>query len=115
MRKPTWKPSLLMQEGGSGAGWTYLVADRSKRSGCFYKETAVDHSTLEQVIVDLAEGQFVNPTSVVGFSIHEGRARDFSADVARHVQNYARARGLDLPRSTQDFVERYQQKSKKSA
>lgn len=112
LRKPSWTPSLVTQESGR---WTYLVADRSKRGNYFYRETSAEQTSLEQVIVDMAEGQFVDPVRVVGFNIHEGRARDFSAEVARNVVNYARRRNLVLPASASEFVERYELTSKQFA
>jgi hypothetical protein len=112
VKKPSWTPSLVPQDGDP---WTYLVADRCRKRGCFYKETSAEQSSLEQVIIDMAEGQFVDPLRVVGFSVQEGRARDVSTDVARHVANYAHLRGRVLPESIREFVERHTQSSKKSA
>ena len=112
MNKPSWTPSLITQE---RSHWIYLVADRCKKRGCFYKETSTEESSFEQVIIDMAEGQYVDPLRVVGFSVQEGRARDVSTDVARHVANYAHLRGRVLPESIREFVERHTQSSKKSA
>jgi len=112
MGRWSWTPSLVPQDFGR---WIYLVADEEKEKGCFYREASAERSSLEQVVIDMVEGQFVNPVRVVGFSIQDGRARDFSADVAKHVANYAHEHGRGLPHSIQQFVERHKHNSKKFA
>jgi hypothetical protein len=108
----SWKASLVPQE---STEWTYIVADKPKRTGCFHQEVLAERRTLKQVTIDMVEGQFVDPVRVVGINLHEGRAHDFSADVARYVADYSREHGVALPSSAQDFIERYKRYSRKTA
>jgi hypothetical protein len=64
------------------------------RNGRAYRETDVERTDLEAVIMDMLEGQYQNPVRVVAFNT-EGRSQDVSADIAQELR-----RRCDLQRAT---------------
>jgi hypothetical protein len=50
----------------------YIVMDDFGRNGRAYRETDVERTDLEAVIMDMFEGQYQNPVRVVGFNTAEG-------------------------------------------
>jgi ATP dependent DNA ligase C terminal region len=56
------------------------------RSGRAWRETDVEVTDLETVLLDVLEGQYKNPLRVVGFNTVEKWSEDVSADVAREIR-----------------------------
>ena len=50
----------------------YLVLDDFGSIGCAWRETNVQDTELESVMIDLLEGQYSNPVRVIGFNTAEG-------------------------------------------
>src|SRR3954452_2011945 len=50
----------------------YLVLDDYGEWGTAWRETDVEDTDLESVIIDLLEGQYINPVRVVGFNVSQG-------------------------------------------
>ena len=63
----------------------YLVLDDLGR-GRIWRETDAESTDLETVIGDLLDGQYKNPSRVVGFNSSEGWSQDVSADVANELR-----------------------------
>jgi hypothetical protein len=105
MREPGWTPSIVpKQEDGQTV---YIVLDDFGRNGRAYRETDVERSDLEAVIMDMLEGQYKNPVRVVGFNTVEGWSRDVSADVAQEVRHRCDLQMRDVPFYLQDFCDRF--------
>jgi hypothetical protein len=68
MRRSNWTPSIVPRDDDQNV---YLVADDFGRSGRAYRETDVEATDLETVIVDMLDRQFKNPVRVVGFNTAE--------------------------------------------
>ena len=85
----------------------YLVLDDYGEWGSAWRETDVQDTELESVIVDLLEGQYRNPVRVVGFNVSEGWVRDVSEDVARELGRRCADQDRRLPEFLQEFVTRY--------
>src|SRR4051794_19509614 len=85
MRKSSWSPLIVPKEEDQSV---YLVLDDFGRNGRAYRETDVERTDLEAVIMDLLEGQYQNPVRVVGFNT----AENWSQDVSGHVANELRRR-----------------------
>jgi hypothetical protein len=84
-----------------------LVVDDFGRNGRAYRETDVEDTDLETVLVDLLDGQYQNPIRVICFNIAENWARDVSADVAHELRRRCSLQGSDVPVFLHDFVDRY--------
>ena len=85
----------------------YLVLDDFGSIGCAWRETNVQDTELESVMIDLLEGQYSNPVRVIGFNTAEGWSRDVSEDVARELQRRCFGQDRELPLFLHEFVERY--------
>jgi hypothetical protein len=105
MRARVGSPSIIPQ----GESQTiYVVLDDVGANGRAYRETDVNRADLEAVIMDMLEGQFRNPISLVGFNTAEGWSQDASADVAQEIRLRCDLQGRDVPFYLEDFVERYE-------
>jgi hypothetical protein len=82
----------------------YIVLDDFGKIGRAYRETDEAEADLETVIEDMIEGQYRNPTRVVGFNTSEGWSRDVSEDVAWEVVHRLRSEGKAIPASTREFL-----------
>jgi hypothetical protein len=89
----------------------YLVVDDFGRNGSSWRETDVDATTLETVILDLLEGQYKDPIRVVGFNVAEGWSQDVSIDVARELRQRCDLQMRDVPFFLRDFVDRHEGRS----
>jgi hypothetical protein len=85
----------------------YLVIDRFGGLGSVYRETEVERTDLETVIVDLMSGQFNDPIRVVAFNTLEHWSEDVSEYIAFEIQTRCDIDGEDVPDSIRDFVESY--------
>jgi len=86
----------------------YLVLDDYGEWGTAWRETDVEDTDLESVIIDLLEGQYINPVRVVGFNVSQGWVRDVSEDVVRELRQRCADQDRRLPDFLQEFVFRYQ-------
>jgi hypothetical protein len=86
----------------------YLVVDDFGANGRAWRETDVETTDLETVIVDLLDGQYKNPVRVVGFNTAEGWSQDASVDVAHELRQRCDLQMRDVPFFLQDFVDRYE-------
>jgi len=84
------------------------VLDDFGRSGWAWRETDVEDTDYETVIIDLLEGQYSNPVRVIGFNTADGWSRDVSEDVAHDLRQRCADEVRDLPDFLHDFVKRYQ-------
>jgi hypothetical protein len=105
MRKSTWIPSIVPRDDDQDV---YLVVDDFGRLGRAYRETDVEATDLEAVIVDMLDGQYKNPVRVVGFNTAEKWSQDVSADVAQELRSRCDLQLRDVPFFLQDFVDRYE-------
>jgi hypothetical protein len=79
MRKSSWTPSIVPNGDDQNV---YIVVDDFGRNSRAYRETDVERTDLEAVIMDMLEGQYQNPVRVVGFNTAEKWSQDVSGDVA---------------------------------
>ena len=77
------------------------------RQGRAWRETDVEETDLETVIMDMLEGQYNNPVRVVGFNTSEGWSRDVSYDVAQELRYRCDRLGFILPANLEAFIERH--------
>jgi hypothetical protein len=103
MRNPGWTPSIVPSDDNHTA---YIVVDDFGPIGRSYRETELERSGLETVIMWMLEGQYQNPVRVVGFNTAEGWSKDVSADVAHEIRYRCDLQMRDLPFYLEDFVER---------
>jgi hypothetical protein len=104
MRKTRWTPSIVPTGDDQNV---YLVLDDFGRSQV-WRETAAETTDLETVIVDLLDGQYKNPSRVVGFNTSEAWSQDVSVDVAQELRRRCDLQQRDVPFFLQDFVDRYE-------
>jgi hypothetical protein len=104
MRKP-WTPSIVPKGDDQTV---YLVIDDFGPNGRSYRETDVETSDLETVLVDLLGGQYNNPIRVVAFNTAEGWSQDVSEDIAQELRRRCDVRLTDPPTNIQDFIERHE-------
>jgi hypothetical protein len=105
MRKCNWTPSIVPSGDDQNV---YLVVDGFGRLGRAFRETDVEATDLEAVIVDLLDGQYKNPIRVVGFNTAEKWSQDVSADVAHELRRRCDLQLRDVPFFLQEFVDRYE-------
>jgi hypothetical protein len=104
MSRTGWTPSIVP----NGDDQTvYLVLDDLGRSRV-WRETDAETADLETVIVDLLDGQYKNPSRVVGFNTSEGWSQDVSADVANELRRRCDLQQRDVPFFLQDFTDRHE-------
>lgn len=84
----------------------YLVVDCIGALGAC-RETEVERSDLEAVIVDLLAGRFNAPVRIVAFNTLEHWSRDISREVAEEVGMRCDIEGIPVPEHISDFVEHY--------
>jgi len=98
-----WSPSVVP----AGVHDTvYLVVDCSA-SGCVWREADIAGTDVETVIKDLMVGEYADPLCVIAFNATENWSRDFTADIAREVQERCDLAYEDVPVWLEDFVHRY--------
>jgi hypothetical protein len=83
MRKSNWTPSIVPNTDDQNV---YLVVDDFGRNGRAWRETDVENTDLETVILYMLEGQYKNPVRVVAFNTAEKWSQDVSADVAYELR-----------------------------
>jgi hypothetical protein len=105
MRKSSWSPSIVPKEDDQNV---YLVLDDFGRYGRAYRETNVERTDLEAVIMDLLDGQYQNPVRVVGFNTAEKWSQDVSGDVAHELRRRCDLQLRDVPFYLEEFVERHE-------
>jgi hypothetical protein len=105
MRKSNWTPSIVPNADDQNI---YIVLDDFGPNGRAYRETDVEHTDLEAVIMDMLEGQYQNPVRVVGFNTAENWSQDVSADVAHELRQRCDLQLRDIPFYLEQFVERYE-------
>jgi hypothetical protein len=105
MRMSNWTPSIVPKKDDQDV---YLVVDDIGRNGRVWRETDVEATDLETVIVDLLEGQYESPVRVVAFNTAEKWSQDVSADVAHELRRRCDLQLRDVPFFLQDFVDRYE-------
>jgi hypothetical protein len=94
MRKSGWTPSIVPNSDDQNV---YLVVDDFGRNGRAWRETDVENTDLETVILDMLEGQFKNPVRVVAFNTAEKWSQDVSADVAQELRQRCDLQQRDVP------------------
>jgi hypothetical protein len=82
----------------------YLVVDRFGRHGSVYRETEVERTDLETIIVDLVSGQFNDPVRVVAFNTLEHWSEDISKQIADEIQARCDIEDVAVPEHVSDFV-----------
>jgi hypothetical protein len=105
MREGSWTPSIAPRGDDQNV---YIVVDDFGHNGRSYRETDVERTDLESVIMDMLEGQYQKPVRVVGFNTAEGWSQDVSADVAHEVRHRCDLQMRDVPFFLQNFVDRYE-------
>jgi hypothetical protein len=96
-----WTPRIVPY----GADQTvYLVVDRFGRHGSVYRETEVERTDLETIIVDLMSGQFNDPVRVVAFNTLEHWSEDISKQITDEIQTRCDIEGVAVPEHVGDFV-----------
>jgi hypothetical protein len=98
-----WTPSIVPSDDQT----VYLVVDDFGRHGRAWRETDVEQTDLETVIIGLLEGQYSSPVRVVGFNTSEGWSRDVSDDVAQELRYRCDRLGLAPPPELEAFIERH--------
>jgi hypothetical protein len=73
--------------------------------GRAWRQTDVENTDLETVILDMLEGQYKNPVRVVAFNIAEKWSQDVSADVAYELRQRCDLDACDVLFFLQDFVD----------
>jgi uncharacterized membrane protein len=104
MRKFGWTPSIVPNGDDQNV---YIVVDDFGRNGRAYRETDVERTDLEAVIMDMLEGQYHNPVRVVAFNTAEGWSQDVSADIAQELRRRCGLQMRDVPYNIHEFVERH--------
>jgi len=99
-----WTPSII--PGGDGET-VYLVADDFGDFGRCWRETDIEQTDLETVIVDLLKGEYSDPIRVISFNTAEGWSRDISEEVASELQYRCDRIGIDVPGNLEGFIERH--------
>jgi hypothetical protein len=105
MRKSSWTPSIVPNGDDQH---TYIVLNDLGQNGRAYRETDVERSDLEAVIMDMLEGQYQSPVRVVGFNTAEKWSEDVSGDVAHELRRRCDLQLRDVPFLLQHFVERHE-------
>jgi hypothetical protein len=105
MRKSNWTPSIVRRADDQNV---YLVVDDLGKHGRVWREADVEGTDLETVIVDLLDGQYSDPVSVVAFNLAEKWSQDVSADVAEELRRRCDLQLRDVPSSIQDFVQKHE-------
>jgi hypothetical protein len=105
MRGSNWTPSIVPNDDDQNV---YLVVDDFGRHGRAWRETDVEATDLETVILDLLEGQYKNPVRVVAFNTSEKWSQDVSADVGHELRRRCDLQLRDVPFYLEDFVERHE-------
>lgn len=86
----------------------YLVLDDFGRKRRAFRETDIERTDLEAIIMGMLEGEYRNPVRVVGFNTAAGWSRDCSADVAHELRRRCDLQLRDVPFHLEEFVERYE-------
>src|SRR5215204_5136874 len=87
-------------------GTPYLVLDDFGEVGSAYRETDAAQADRKTGVADLLSGQYRYPCTYA-FKTADGWARDASAEIARQVLTWARARlEHELPAAVRDVAER---------
>jgi hypothetical protein len=105
MRKSGWTPSIVPNGDDQNV---YIVLDDFGRNGRAYRETDVERSDLEAVIMDMLGGQYNNPVRVVGFNTAEKWSQDVSGDIAQELRRRCDLQQRGVPFYLEDFVERHE-------
>jgi hypothetical protein len=98
-----WTPSIVPSDDQA----VYLVVDDFGKHGRAWRETDVEETDLETVIIGMLEGQYSSPVRVVGFNTSEGWSRDVSDEVAQELRYRCDRLGLDPPANLEAFIERH--------
>jgi hypothetical protein len=98
-----WTPSIVPSDDQT----VYLVVDDVGKHGRAWRETDVEETDLETVIMDLLDGQYNSPVRVVGFNTSEGWSRDVSDEVAQELRYRCDRLGFILPANLEAFMERH--------
>jgi hypothetical protein len=106
MRGSGWTPSIVPEDDDDQN--VYIVLDDFGSNGRAYRETDVERTDLEAVIMDMLEGQYKNPVRVIGFNTAEGWSQDVSGDVAQELRHRCDLQQRDVPHHLQDFTDRYE-------
>jgi hypothetical protein len=75
----------------------HLVVDRLGSLGTIYRETEVEKTDLETIIVGLISGQFTNPIRIVVFNTVEHWSEDVSEYIAFEIQTRCDIEGNRIP------------------
>ena len=105
MRRTGWTPSIVPNGDDQNV---YLVLDDLGRNGRVWREADAEDTGLEAVIGDLLDGQYKNPSRIVGFNTAEKWSEDVSADVAHELRRRCDLQLRDVPFFLQDFVDRHE-------
>ena len=99
-----WTPRIVPY----GADQTvYLVVDRFGPFGSVYRETEVERTDLETIIVDLMSGQFNDPVRIIAFNTLEHWSEDVSKQIADEIETRCDIEGVAVPEHVRDFVASY--------
>lgn len=92
--------------GSSATGTVLYTPEIFHRAGNYNPELTLAERELEQVIRDIAHGQYENMVSVIAVNVSEGKCWDASVEIAQAVLNR-----LDhserIPNHCIDFLEQY--------
>ena len=99
-----WTPSIIP---GGDSETVYLVADDFGHHGRCWRETDIEQTDLETVIMDLLKGEYSDPVRVIGFNTAEGWSRDISEEVAGELQYRCDRIGVQVPANLEGFIERH--------
>jgi hypothetical protein len=86
----------------------YLVLDDfGSLLGQAWREAGEADTDRLTLVANLLDAQYHNPTRIIAFNTAEGWSRDVSEDVAGELAERC-AEPREVPRSLQDFLQRYQ-------
>jgi hypothetical protein len=83
------------------------VVDDFGRHGRAWRETDVEQTDLETVVIGMLEGQYSSPVRVVGFNTSEGWSRDVSDEVAQELHYRCDRLGLAPLPYLEEFIEQH--------
>jgi hypothetical protein len=100
MRKSAWTPSIVPDDNDQNV---YIVVDDFGRTGRAYRETDVERTDLEAVIMDMLEGQYQNPVRC-RLQHRRTMVQDVSGDVAHELRRRCDLQQRDVPFYLEEFV-----------
>jgi len=83
----------------------YLVVDRFGQHSAIDRESEIERTDLENILIDLMAGRFHDPIRVVAFNTLEHWSKDISAEIAEEILCRCDSDGLEPPQYLASFLE----------